>query len=1042
MKYFYCKVLQCLLLVLFLSSFSMTYVWAQYRISGKITDALTSEPLVGATVQIKDRTVGTATDVEGKYALSTSLPVGSSSEITLIYSFIGYVRKEQKVSLGSQTEITIDVTLEQDYIGLDEVVVTGLSVATQKKQLGNSIHTVSSKQLTNIGTPSLSAALAGKIAGAQITQNSGDPAGGVSIRLRGACSINSSSDPLYIIDGVIVNNSTNNVKDLSFGIGGNSDFQPGQNRLVDINPNDIERLEVLNGAAAAAMYGSRASNGVVLIYTKRGSEGKPKVTFSTSLLVSELRKEIPFNMHPERFGPAVTRTGFGNDQRLTQILLFNRLFTERTPVTRYNYWDDIFRRAIGTDNYFSVAGGKGDTKYFFSGSYFNNQGIVKNTDFRRYTAKMRIDQKLTDWAKMSAGVTFTNSFSNDKPDGNSFFSPVNSVFIIDNVYDLNARDANGNLQAVEPVRINPLSVIEDLKFTQEINRTIGDFQVNLAPLKGFTIDYTLGFDTYSQLGQSYVPRLPYAGVNAALFPDGYAATANASVFQMNNDLNISYQADITSKLRSTTQAGATIQYDKSNFTQSQGRDLTPFITTISAANNIFTPPTEVRTERAIQGIFLQQTFNYSDYLFVTLAGRVDGSSSFGANNRTQFYPKASANLLLSETSFWKNSSFAKKWNTLKLRVAYGQAGNLTGIGPYDRFSNTAPRQLVGRAGLIRSTALGNPDVRPERQEEIELGVDMSFLNNRLGFEFTWYNKTVKDLLLERILAPSTGGATVTTNIGDMTNKGIELAIRATPIRTKDFSWNVTLIYNRNRNKVSIPASLIRFSTDANRMSSAIDGQPLGVFYGTAYARNTDGSLLLAPARTVTGVNLPAGLPQPEREGRDANGQPSGALVNRIVGDPNPRWIGSLTNELTYKNFSFRMMFDAVWGFNVVNLNRTTMSNVGASELAQRELRGEVPRGYTSILGGFGGERIREDMVEDGSFVKLREISIGYVIAPKVLGLSNLSLNIAGRNLFSFDKYKGFDPETNSGGQSNRIRGDDFGNVPIPRTYQFSLTAQF
>ncbi|MCS6968778.1 MAG: SusC/RagA family TonB-linked outer membrane protein [Cytophagales bacterium] len=1011
-----------------------------YKITGRVTDVGTGEPLIGANVQLRGTSTGTITDAEGKFNLSVDV---ASGEYTLVISFVGYARREQKISLGSSTTINLDVSLREDFIGLEEVVVTGTSIATSKKQLGNSIHTISAKQMQQVGTPSLSAALQGKIAGAQIMQNSGDPAGGVSIRLRGASSINSSSEPLYIIDGVIVNNNTNNVSNLAVNISGNSDFQPGQNRLIDINPNDIERIEVLNGAAAAAIYGSRANNGVIQIFTKRGSAGKPKITFSTSLMISQLRKEFPLNTHPERFGPPVTRTGFGNDQRLTMLLLFNRLFTDKVPVTRYNYWKDIFQTALGTDNYVSVSGGKEETKYFFSVTYFKNQGIVRNTDFERFTGRLRIDQKLTDWAKFSAGLNYARSFANEKPDPNTFNSPVNSVFITDNVYNLRERDANGNLLPVEPIRINPLSVIEDLKQTNQTNRTIGDFQLNLAPLKGVGIDYIFGIDTYTQLGQNYFPRIAYPGVTAGLFPDGYAANATAQVLQLNNDLNISYQADISNKLKSTTQLGATWQYDQSNFSQAQGRDLVPFVETVSGATNLFTPTTEVRTQRSIQGYFLQQTFNYNEFLFITAAGRVDASSVFGPNSRWQFFPKASANLVVSEMDFWKNAAFAQKLSTFKLRTAYGESGNLTGIGPYDRFSNMIPVQLVGRQSLVRSNVLGNPDVKPERQAELEIGTDLYFIDNRFGIEFTWYNKEVRDLLLERTIAPSEGGASINANIGSMTNKGIELALRANILRNKDWSWNATFIYNRNRNRVNIPQEVIRFSTDPNRMSSAVNGYPLGVFYGTAYARNPDGSLLLTNRpQTIGGVTLPAGLPQPERTGRNAEGQPTGPLVNRVLGDPNPRYIASLSSEVTWRNFNFRVLFDAVQGFQVNCLNWTTANNVGIGPLAEKELRGELPRGWVSIVGGFGGERIREEMIKDGSFVKLREIALSYALAPKALGMNNLTVGISGRNLISWDNYPGFDPEVNAGGQSNRIRGDDFGTVPIPRTFQFTLSAQF
>lgn len=1033
--------------LVFLLAFSTLHAQAQeVVVNGKVTDAETEQGLPGASVRVVGTTTGTVTDVDGNFSLSVS----ASGVVKIEISFVGYATATADVQVSNGSTAPINVALKAEYSALDEVVVTGTGVATSRKQLGNYISTIKSSDLVSGAANNPLAALQGKVAGAQIMQNNGNPAGGFTVRLRGASSIVGSSEPLYIIDGVIVNNNTNNLTDLSIGISGNNDFSPGSNRLVDINPNDIDRVEVLNGAAASALYGSRASNGVVQIFTKRGTTGKPSITFSTSVTVSELRKRIDVNKEPIRFG-----TGFNrfpstpaeiNDQRLTSILLFNRLFPNSTPVTRYDYQDDIFRQGIGTDNYLSIAGGNEKTKYLFSGSYYKNEGIIKGTDFSRYNAKLRIDQTLNSWAKASLGLNYIRSNVNELPDGNSFYSPMNALLITDNVYNLNERDANGNLLAVEPTRVNPLSVIEGVKMQNLTNRIIGDFQLTLTPIDGLRIEYVSGIDTYSQLGQTFIGRYPYPNVNLAFFADGYASTATQQVFQINNDLNISYQKNITSKIESTTVLGGTIQYDNSNFTQAQGRDMIPGIETINGAKNVFVVPTEFKSERSIQGAFLQQTFSYNEFLFLTAAGRIDGASPFGVNNRIQFYPKASASLLLSE--LFKGSSIVNKFNLIKLRIAYGQSGNLTNLTPYGRFSNYDPLAYVGNSRpFIRNQTQGNPNVGPERQTEIEVGLDIGVLNNRVGLEINLYDKKVTDLLLDLTLAPSTGSANINTNLGTLTNRGFEIVVKGTPIKTKDFTWNVTGIFNKNINQVNLPDNVppvIRFSADANRMSSAINGRPLGVFYGTAYARNADGSIYLtASPRTVGAVTFQPGLPAVDRVSRDATtGLPTGALVQRELGDPNPNWTGSLLNEFAYKGFTARFLLDAVQGFSVNNLNWTTYNNVGAGLLAAKELRGEIPRGTVSIIGGFGDERIREEMIESGSFVKMRELSFGYTFVPGIKGITNLSINLIGRNLYSWDSYRGWDPEVNSGGQSNRIRGDDFGTVPIPRTYQLSVTAKF
>ena len=368
--------------------------------------------------------------------------------------------------------------------------------------MGNSISSVSTRSLENSGSSNLFSALQGKVPGAQITQNSGDPAGGITIRLRGVKSLQGNSDPLYVIDGVLVSNSTVNVSQtaLTNQVGGATSL--GTNRLVDINPADIETINVINGAAAAAQYGSRASNGLVIITTKRGKEGAPRITFSTSINMNQLRKKVPISTYGKQFGSAALRLhpigtisagqftsiGTGNPgayvptegetfMPITRDGALAYLRTNLVDVTRYDYQDQIFRTGYGTDNNISVSGGNDKTTYFTSFSYSKNQGIIEGTDFTRYNFRVRIDQKLASWAKLSAGLSYSNSFSNEKANGNVFYSPINSVNITNNIYDITQRDAAGNLLAVEPTRVNPLSTIEDMEFTQIVNRTVNDLAI-------------------------------------------------------------------------------------------------------------------------------------------------------------------------------------------------------------------------------------------------------------------------------------------------------------------------------------------------------------------------------------------------------------------------------------------------------------------------------------------------------------------------------------------------------------------------------------
>ena len=801
--------------------------FAQVQVSGKVTGP-EGEGLPSISVTIRNTTLGATTDVNGNYNISGSLQPGN---YTLIFTGIGYQRKEQTIQVGTAASYTSDVQMEIDALSMDEVIVTGTSEGTTKRQLGSYVSTVSADQLNKGATSNVLAALQGKTAGAQIVQNSGDPAGGISVRLRGISSINSSSEPLYIVDGIIVNNATTRVTNTS----GNYDGQNfvgtiGQNRLADINPADIERIEVLNGAAAAAIYGSRANAGVVQIFTKRGSSGVPIVSLSTGMMVSELRKSVEVNQSPTKFG--------GSPDVETQDIL-TLAWTNTTPVTRYDYNDYIFRTALGTDNTISVSGGKDNTKYYISGSYFYNQGIVKNTDFRRYSFRSNLDQVINDKLSFSLGLNYINSASDEKPDGNSFFSPLNSINIIGNFHDLWTRDALGNIRVVgERQRVNPVSVIEDIKQRQETSRILSSLGVKWKPIRNLSLDYTMGIDNYNQNGKTFIPPFAYpvnpgfygGGISLDPAQNGYASTANSNYFQINNEINATYQANISDDLGSTTQLGYSLQYEKSSYSLLQGRGLAPFVEVATGASTSL-PGTDSRGELSVSGAYLQQNFKYRNHLFVTGAVRVDGSSVFGEDERNQVYVKASGSYVLSGADYWESLGVSSWWNLFKLRMAYGESGNLTGIGPYDRFNSYSSIAFLGKTSFFSSSTLANTTVKPERQTELEFGTDLGFMNNRIGIQFNYYIKEVDDLLINRVIAPTTGFSSLLDNFGSLENKGFEVVLNLGVMQRNDFRWDLTGIYNQNRNKaVRIGQALTLLSTNGGAPVAILEGQPIGVFY--------------------------------------------------------------------------------------------------------------------------------------------------------------------------------------------------------------------
>lgn len=961
---------------------------AQLTIQGTITDDR-GAGLPGANIIVKGTILGTASDDNGNFTLIVSRPSGQ----TIIEAhYIGYTASRQTVTEISGI-VELNFALAVDALSFDEIVITGSAAPISKRQLGNTIATISGQSIAESGALDVTGSLSGKFAGVQVTQNSGDPAAGISVRLRSASTVNGVSDPLYIIDGVIVNNSSENLLGVRSVV---------QNRLSDINPADIERIEVIKGGAAAAIYGSRASNGVVQIFTKRGKLGKPKITFSTSVNFNSLRKKIDFNQAPLDWVNA------GDPTDLSTV-----------PVERFDYQDIVFENSTGTDNYLSVSGGVGNTTYFGSVSFLENNGIMKSTKYDRSSVRLRVNQVINDWASFSVGTYVSTSNSDDMPNGGYGSGVIQTILFSNNSIDP-APDADGNFPTMT-FYPNILEYIETFDFQQQNKRAISDIQFTLVPTAGMQVNYVLGYDDSRSRASTYSP----IGTTTAVL--GSARSSNLNRTQINSDLNITYQTQVSEAISSTTAVGYSYQYDESKLGTIAATGLALGVETTTGAATIAT--TDFRSKRSIWGGYVQQTLGLQNKFFLTGAARIDGSSVFGDDERTQFYPKASLSYIISDEDFWNFDAI----NNLKLRVAWGQAGNLTAIGPFDRLTNYSAVSISGRSGLISPSQIGNADLKPERQTETEFGLDMALFNNRLGIEVTGYFQTIKDLLVERQLAPSTGAGTRVENIAEMKNKGIEIQLRATPVKTKDLNWTASVSFSANKNEVNgiegDQISLFNFG-----FSKARNGEPLGIFRQSHFARNPDGSLLLD-------VN---GLPQRERGSvdangnnvpeRDANGQPTGAILQKKIGDPNPTYVASVTNELQYKNWSFRAQFDAVQGNDVLSWDSRMFFQFGGGAQTERELNGEEAKGTGRAKFG-----IAEAYIEDGSFIKLRELSLSYRWNNPFRGLSSLRFNVTGRNLVSFDDYSKWDPEVNMDAQANGSRGGIMGLTPIPRVITFGIS---
>lgn len=977
-----------LVVIVFLASALSAFAQSQYTFSGTITESGTGLPLAGASVFIENTSFGTVTDFDGNYSFSAALESGS---YTLAISSLGFSTQRIAVTAGGNSSITTDANLAEDLLSLDEVVVTGTGAGANKRTLGNAISSVKAEELVDNGATQIDQAIAGKITGALVQQNSGDPAGGISIRLRGPSTITGSSDPLYIVDGIIISNSSNELVDL----GGNA-----QNRLADINPNDIEKIEIIKGAAAAAIYGSRASNGVVQIFTKQGRSGEPKFTFMTNTRVNELRKKIDYNQVP-----------------LAWAVPSNRSDLATVEVDRYDLQDEMFESGFGIENYFSMTGGTEKTSYYLSASHLDNDGIIKNTNFKRYGIKANLTQKAFDWLDITGGFNYIRSVSNDMPNGgiNSAYGAITGFVFSDNSIDPSP-DESGVYPVTSPAvpRTNPAEAVARFDFGQKTNRFITSVALDANFTEKLSAKYTLGLDYYNQSATAYIPIN-----NTSPNPDGYARRADLNSFQYNSDLNFTYKTDITSSISSTSTLGGSWQYEERESIGINATGLPPVVET--AAGGSILEQGESRSQISYWGAFFQQSFGFNDKIYVNGAVRMDGASTFGEDERNQLYFKASASYVMSDEDFWKNT-FGDAFNLFKLRASWGQAGNLTALSAYARFSNYNPSALTGTVSLIPSTQLGNETLKPERQDETELGFDAGLFNNRIGIEFSYYKQKVTDLLLQRVLAPSSGFSSRFENVGNLENTGVEVLLRGAPIKTKDFNWDLTATFSKNKNEVTNVAGGGRIALPGSFSTNyVIEGQPLGVFYHGFYARNEDGSIALDDA------------------GYPFRGETEEGERSKVIGDPNPDWFGSLINEFTYKDFGLRVQFDAVQGYDVFNWNRRLLDNVvfGGGYNVGQELLGNRPKGYGSAQAG-----IFEEFVEDGSFVKLREVALSYTFKPKWEHIDNVRFSLVGRNLISWDDYSGWDPEVSAAGQSNGVRGFDFATVPIPRTYQLGVNVSF
>ncbi|HEY4306030.1 MAG TPA: TonB-dependent receptor [Gemmatimonadaceae bacterium] len=978
-------------------------------VRGRVTDAATHRGIPDAQVTIAGTRLGATTIEDGSYTLS-AVPTGARS---VDVRRIGYQPTSRALTVNVGDNTVPEIALTVSAVNLSEVVVTGTAAPTEKRKIGTSIASIDSSVIGNAQSVTVDQAMQGKIPGAQITQNSGSPGGGgISVRLRGVNSFISGSDPLYIVDGVIVDNGSAQIADL--GIRSNP-----QNRLADINPADIDRIEVTRGAAAAALYGSRANNGVVQIFTKHGNMGRPRFTFNTRLSESELREQQPFNFYP-----------------------FNE---SGVPVARFNYQDDIFHRAPSNEQNITIEGGNDATRYYVSGNFMDEDGILRSTSSRREGARVNLQQQLTSKLLGNLTANFVRTENQIQAFGEqNDYGIMGSLFFAPTSVDF--RPVNGIYPLPPSLGTNPLLAIDRIRNPQTVNRFIGSTKFTYTPITSLLVDYTLGVDNSDFEQDQFIPRNAVLGT--APLATGRSQSAVQSTLTVNQDLIASYSWKPMGPFELRTTAGANFTNQNQRTTVATANGLAPVGELVSAGSVFGAQQLDI-TLRTL-GFYAQQEVGWDDRLFLTGAVRYDASSTFAPSERWQAFPKFSASYVaLQNQPGWLNS--------VRLRGALGWAGSQPGIlNAYSQFISYTQLPFAGRPGFVNDVTFGNPDLRNERAREYELGTEVGLINGRVGLDATYYNRLVSDLLFFRPLPTSTGFSRQFYPIGSMSNKGVELALNTTNIDLPKLTWTSTITYTHNKNLVE-HLDIQDFQSAGGYPNRIRAGEPAGIFYGSYAARDCiTGAFLLDSLGRYRRSNqtVDMGATTAAREAL-SHGACNDSL-NAVIGDPNPKWMGSFLNEIKlFKNLKVRALLDGVFGNDIMNLS-TRAQNAGIASNSKAYEQELLPYGDPrKTAPGFNAraQGIFQYWVEDGTFVKLRELSATYTLnqAPiRRYFRDGVDVTVSGRNLAVWTNYSGYDPEinlfgTNAGGVGSvqttaADRGFDFGGYPIPRVW--SVSARF
>ena len=1011
MRQFYSIIIWSVLLIILPG-----YVLAQgQRITGRVISVQDGQPLPGVNIQVRGTTNGVSTDASGNYSIT--VPGGTA---VLVVTSIGLIAQE--ITVGNRS--VINIQMQESLNELTQVVVTGYNT-TQRKDISSSIASISPEKFKDIPVASFDQALQGQAAGVQVSQSSGTPGGGLMVRIRGNTSISASNRPLFIVDGVPVENGALTGREF----GGQTD-----NALALFNPNDIESIDVLKDASAKAIYGSRAANGVVLITTKRGKANQ-KTKFTADVqqgMIDVIRRPSLLNASEllELQREAVINAGQDPDKR--------GLIKGVTDGQNTDWIDAVLRKGVYQQYQLSTQGGNDKTQFYLSGSYRNEEGVQLNSQFTRYTGQFKFDHKAN--SKLSFGLNLTLSrVKNKRVKGDNFLDGVYSGALKSLPYYSPYNEQgllygpNDDNYAGFP-NFNPVAQAVLPRFNTYTAKLLGGIYVEYEILQNLRFRSKASIDYNNITEDQFEPSTTaIGGFLPSVGGHGYGVYGNTTVSKLISTNTLNYAFQLAEKHHFSATGGFEVLQQTEQSGNVQGRLFPSDDFTYITSAGVVDQGSSYRNNSGLVSTFGEVRYDYNEKYLATITSRYDGSSRFGQNRRFGLFPSASFAWRISAEPFMEKFHFL---NDLKLRTSYGFTGNEQ-IGDYQFLGTWASVTYSGATG-VGPAALANPNLQWERTREANIGLDASFYNGRLSVTIDAYDNLTNKLLFAQPIPQTTGFSTVQGNIGEVSNRGIELTISTVNIN-KAVRWNTDLNLSHNENKV------IQLATDqpvfrgytANgvaRTNVILPGQPLGTFWGLKFL----------------GVNPATGDAIYDDKNGDGRITPDDG---QVIGNAQPKLYGGLTNRVSWKGIDVSAFLQFSYGNSVLNLTNNTLVNTGADiqsnqsrqALKRWQKEGDITSVPRYVFQNTYNNYLSSRFLEDGSFLRLKNVSVGYNLPKKLIErykIGSTRIYASATNLLTWTRYSGPDPEVSTLDGSTASQGIDFFTLPQVKTVFVGLSIGF